>query len=151
MNNTQAWGNAYYAAEDEPWKLRGWAELLKKKYPNLKEDVERTVKQWNLQIRDHLRNETALRLSIGTDTSQVAVKVIDGFPFPLTEVLREHEELAPLLLHKKTLEETSNGLGVASKHIDHLARVVKPYFEYEELRCIQSWLKGKRLANNTYP
>jgi len=44
-----------------------------------KEQVERTVRQWNQALREHIRNETGLRLSVGEDRSAIPVRVTDGF------------------------------------------------------------------------
>ncbi|MCW7555904.1 hypothetical protein NX722_25400 [Endozoicomonas gorgoniicola] len=139
MPNFNAWGNAYYSEKSNTSKLERWAELLRQKYPVLKEEVQRTVKQWNLQVRDHLRNETALRLSIGTDTSQVAVRVEDGFPYPLADVLGGHDRLAPLLLHKRTLEQTEHGIEIARRHFEQLSALVEPNFDDVELSKVGQW------------
>ena len=140
MSSSRSWGRAYYSEKSQPRSVAKWANLLQKKYPDLKKEVERTVKQWNLQIRDHLRNETALRLSIGSDSSQVSVKVVDGFPHPLAKVLWQYEDLALLLLHKRTLEQTEQGLVVVSGQFDSLCDLVAPMVDEDDITALQYWL-----------
>lgn len=140
MPNSNAWGNGYYCEKRDTQTCGKWATLLHKKYPKLKDDVQRTVKQWNLQVRDHLRNETALRLTIGSESSQVAVRVEDGFPYPLAKILWEYEDLADLLLHKRTLEQTEAGLRIAYEHFDQLAELVEPGFGHGDLSEVGHWL-----------
>jgi hypothetical protein len=57
----------------------------------LQERVEWAFKQWNPILRDYMRNDTALRLSVGTESQAVAVRITDGMPSPLLNVIAYRE------------------------------------------------------------
>jgi hypothetical protein len=42
-----------------------WETVLDQTYPTLRETVERCCKQWNNILRDYMRTETGLRLTVG--------------------------------------------------------------------------------------
>src|SRR6266436_4740434 len=97
-NNSWGWSGRHYADDsfrdkrkptpEEQKKQRieeYWAVLLTRAYPNLREEIGQTCKQWNNAVRDHLRTETALRLSVGDETQSVPVKVVEGMPKLLVE------------------------------------------------------------------
>ena len=91
------WLDTSYA-NDVPIQLdEFWSTQLQKSQPDLKQRVQRTVKQWNTTLRDLIRNETGLRLNIETGgTTSTQVKVVDGISMPLSNVLsgyRKHAEL----------------------------------------------------------
>lgn len=62
------------------------ADLLKEYDPELERLVSRLFRQWNNVLRDQLRNEMGLRLSIGDETQAVPDRIA-GFPAPLQNVL----------------------------------------------------------------
>jgi hypothetical protein len=62
------------------------AALLKEYDPELERRVSRSFRQWNNVLRDQLRNEMGLRLSIGDETQAVPVRVVPGFPAPFQNV-----------------------------------------------------------------
>ena len=112
-NGARAWGHEgrYYAhrpGERSADSGRGtssdakrWAQLLEAAAPGTYDSVSRAFKQWNNIIRDHLRTETGLRLSVGDDAQSVPVRITDGVPKPLAEVLQEMpEDVAWLILHR---------------------------------------------------
>lgn len=88
-----------------------------------------------------MRNETALRLSVGSDTAQVSVKVTDGFPPPLADVLWQFRELAPLLLNKNSLEQTEKGLQIVDKHFQDLSQLATPAFGRALPNELKGWLQ----------
>jgi hypothetical protein len=54
------------AARRSPSRLeRSFEQFLREHEPGLKGRVERTSEQWNNVLRDYLRNETGLRLTVG--------------------------------------------------------------------------------------
>lgn len=55
--------------------------------PDSEERVKRAFKQWNQIVRDHIRNETALKLADGEGRQSVQVKVENGFPVSLAELI----------------------------------------------------------------
>ena len=63
------------------------AALLKEYDPELERRVSRSFRQWNNVLRDQLRNEMGLRLSIGDETQAVPVRIVPGFPAPFQNVL----------------------------------------------------------------
>lgn len=110
------WGNSYYGNDIETDRKSQsallWVGLLHKNHPDLQEQVSLTVRQWNNTIRDLLRNETGLRLSVGDEITQVQIKVVDGIPLPLIWALSEYDQYAELLLHENNLKSTAKGLGI---------------------------------------
>ena len=56
------------------------------------ERVERSLKQWNLIVREHIRNETGLRLADGDGRNSIQVRVADGFPVPLAELINSYRD-----------------------------------------------------------
>jgi hypothetical protein len=74
------------------------------------ERVERAFRQWNLILRDYMRNETALRLSVGEESQTVVVRIVAGVPRPMLEVVRGQEAEVWLLLHRPLIEKTRDGL-----------------------------------------
>src|SRR5437660_929078 len=87
------------------------AALLKEYDPELERRVSRSFRQWNNVLRDQLRNEMGLRLSIGDETQAVPVRVVPGFPAPFQNAL---EGIPPglwrFLLRLPALEATVKGL-----------------------------------------
>ena len=53
--------------------------------PDAEERVNRSFKQWNQIIRDHIRTETGLKLSDGDNRFAIPVRVIRGFPVTLAQ------------------------------------------------------------------
>ncbi len=109
------WYETSYA-NDAPIQLdEFWSEQLLKNQPDLRERVQRTVQQWNNTLRDLIRNETGLRLNIGTGgTTTAQVKVVDGISMPLADVLHHYKKHAELLLHEPLLQKTVAGLDLVS-------------------------------------
>ena len=103
----------------EEWLIRGLLQNLDEKLP---ERVERSYKQWNLIVRDYLRNETALRLTVGDDHQAVPVKVCDGLPRPLWELVRQFpdRELWELLLNRGRIGDAVTGLDVLRRSHGYL-------------------------------
>ena len=87
------------------------AALLKEYDPELELRVSRSFRQWNNVLRDQLRNEMGLRLSIGDETQAVTVRVVPGFPAPFQNVF---EGIPPglwrFLLRLPALEASVKGL-----------------------------------------
>jgi len=55
--------------------------------PDAEERVTRAFKQWNQIVREHIRNETALRLMDGDGRNSIQVRVVEGFPIPLARLI----------------------------------------------------------------
>jgi hypothetical protein len=86
-----------------------WAKALESATPGTRDAVESAYRRWNSVIRDALRIETALRLSVGEDIQSVPVKIVDGMPAPFAEALRGLEGLEWLLLNRTALEAAITG------------------------------------------
>lgn len=96
------------------------ADLLKQYDPELRQRVERAFKQWNPIIRDYLRTETALRLSVGEDTRSVPVVVADVLPRPFEAVISNLLGDAWLLLNRPLIEQTLRGLTLIDTRYDEM-------------------------------
>jgi hypothetical protein len=87
------------------------ARLLENYDPELESRVLRSFRQWNNVVRDQLRNEMGLRLSIGDEAQAIPVRVAPGIPGPLRDVIEAIPiSLWRFLLELPTLEATVNGL-----------------------------------------
>lgn len=127
-----AWGNAgrHYAATlyaESPTKMGAnaqggnrWVNALEFASPGTKETVERTYRQWNTILRDYLRSETALRLSVGEDTQSVPVKVVDGMPKPFADVMRQFDGIEWLLLNRPAVEAAAAGTDFMERRVDEV-------------------------------
>jgi hypothetical protein len=60
--------------------------------PDAEERVQRAYKQWNQIIREHIRNETALRLTDGDGRNSIQVRVQEGFPIPLARLIDSYND-----------------------------------------------------------
>src|SRR6266850_328206 len=60
--------------------------------PDAQERVERTVKQFNHIVREHIRTETGLRLADSQGTGTISVRVVAGFPAKLAELIDRHQD-----------------------------------------------------------
>jgi hypothetical protein len=103
---------AINAGEREPTRLeRRFAEFLNGHDPGLKRTVERAFRQWNGILRDYLRAETGLRLMVGEETQAVPVRVTDGLPWPIADILGVFDEkIWQLLINRAVLERGGLGL-----------------------------------------
>lgn len=121
-----AWGHPgrHYAASAtraspfDKQASRRWADALKLASPGICESVERTYKQWNAVLRDYLRTETALRLTVEGFSQSVPVKVDGGMPRPFVEVLRQFEGLEWLLLNRPAMAAVASGTRFMENQVD---------------------------------
>lgn len=144
MMNRQ-WMHTYYAndfradATAEP--VQHWTKLLLEHDPELVERVHLAYRQWNMPVRDLLRNETGLRLSTGDDVTQVPVKIVNGFPVPLLQVLEEYAEVADLLLHRRAVQDVNRGLGIVhGNYQSWLAHMPKDAVSLEQIAAVAKWI-----------
>ena len=99
------------------------AEMLREYEPQLKDRVQRAFKQWNLILSDYLRNEMALRLTIGDEAQSVPVRIQDGLPIPFSMVVENFEpEVWRMLFNLPLLENTHAGLDFVSKHFSFISQ-----------------------------
>lgn len=149
---TKQWGDFYYGFDETPDaesnSARHWIELLTHYQPDLQQRVQRTVDQWNLIVRDQLRNETALRLSLESKINhpehkptQIPIKVVDGLPVPLIDVLRDYSEQAPILLNEKAFADTVKGLRIANDQFSALQTLCPSQISPSDLADASGWLQ----------
>jgi|LauGreSBDMM110SN_4_FD.fasta_scaffold22649_2 hypothetical protein len=122
-DNKNSWGNfpRYYgataaeAARTADWvedrASQRWADALEHSSPGIRNHVRAAAKQWNTSLREHLRSETGLKISVAGDLKAVPVKVVDGVPHPFAEAMRDFDGggLEWLLLHRPALEAVALG------------------------------------------
>jgi hypothetical protein len=60
--------------------------------PDAEERVNRSFKQWNQIIRDHIRTETGLKLSDGDSRFAIPVRVVPGFPVTLAQLIDQYRD-----------------------------------------------------------
>lgn len=56
------------------------------------ERVQQAFKQWNQIVREHIRTETGLRLSDGDSRFSIGVRIQQGFPTPLAELIGRYQD-----------------------------------------------------------
>jgi len=134
--DNQAFGgnDRYYASESPNGPgvafgacARELSEVLLQHDPDLPSKVERAFTQWNGILRDYLRNETGLRLSVGEDKRAVPVRISGGLPLPLNQVLEELSDPTVwyLYLQRRTISSATVGLDLVSTGYG----VVESWFE----------------------
>jgi len=68
-------------------------DLVKPLIPHdAEERVSRSFKQWNQVVREQIRGATGLKLTDGDGTRSVPVKVVDGFPVKLAELIDSYAD-----------------------------------------------------------
>lgn len=78
---------------------------------DLEKRVYRAFKQWNNVVRDHLRNEMGLRLSVGDEAQAVPVRIVAGMPARFSELVGSIDPAVwPFLLRVRMLEAAVDGL-----------------------------------------
>lgn len=124
----ESWGHdsRHYAAtkSDEESKRtaslaeleKRWAHLVRAAMPTAREQVDQAFRQWNGIVRDQLRNEMGLRLSIGTESQSVPVRILDGIPRPLAESLSAFPDWEWMMLHRPDVEATVRGARLLAAH-----------------------------------
>lgn len=159
-----AWGHPdrHYAGSESAHAARRpgerdggrWAAALEAASPGIRDTVERSYKQWNNILRDLLRSETALRLSVGSDSQAVPVRVVGGMPQPFADVMRQLEGLEWLLLNRPAIVAAATGAGFMATQADTARSVwdekAGPSGRDEIIRVQQTaeaWLKQLDEAN----
>jgi len=82
------------------------------------ERVGRSFKQWNQVIREHIRNETGLKLAEGDSRYAIPVKVVEGFPLKLAKLIggRDDPILWRLIVGQPKLGGIVEGLSFLLPH-----------------------------------
>lgn len=120
-----SWGHAsrHYASSGQGQRDalfealdKRWTDMVKAAVPQAREQVENAFRQWNTVVRDQLRNEMGLRLTVGGEAQSVPVRIVDGVPRAMAEALRTFEQWEWLLLHRPELEATVRGARLLTAH-----------------------------------
>ena len=78
--------------KDNPLQNRA-TEIIKPLVPpDAEERVNRSFKQWNQIVRDHIRTETGLKLSDGDSRYAIPVRVVQGFPVALAQLIDQNRD-----------------------------------------------------------
>lgn len=112
-----------------------------------RETVTRTIRQWNNILRNHLRDETALRLSVGDAQQSVPVRVTDALPEPFAEIVSEFDDplIWKLYLNRAVLAASVHGIRLAETEAPAIARQEKLSAHPatpEELRRVREHLEA---------
>jgi len=130
MSDENSFGgpNRYYAANNRQW-WKGDSEeekrmrlLLEKCQEGLQKQIELTCKQWNQVIREHIKNEMALRLTVGDERQAVPVQVVDGLPSPFVKFIQElrKDQIWDFIFNRPLLLETEKGVDIILKNYDSI-------------------------------
>ena len=102
-----------------------WVHLVHAAMPQAREHVEQAFRQWNGIVREQLRNEMGLRLSIGTESQAVPVRIVDGLPRPLAESLETFPKWEWLILHRPDVEATVRGAELLAAHREQAEGILR--------------------------
>ncbi len=105
-----------------PAKVQEIEKLLNDRDPEMSQKVERAFRQWNLIIRDYLRNETGLRLSVGDSMQSVPVRIMDGLPKPFEDLITNNNaNRLMILLNRPSIVNTAKGMAFFDNHFTTLS------------------------------
>jgi hypothetical protein len=112
-----------------------------------RETVKRTFRQWNNILRTYLRDETALRLSVGEAQQSVPVRVTDAIPEPFAEIVSEFNDplIWKLYLSRAVLAASVQGIRLAETEAPAIGRNEKLQAHPaapEELRRVREHLEA---------
>jgi hypothetical protein len=159
MNSEVAFGSdsKYYAARQTTEKrdsrphVKNLKAILDRYDPDLRLKDERAFSQWNNILRDYLRNETGLRLSVGDDKRALPVRIDDGLPLPFQSVLEDFPEPAlwNLQLNSEAFAVGASGLEAIELNFEFIeTSIEKLPASVEEIRhsrellvLLNDWLK----------
>ena len=102
--------------------------LLTSKQSDVKKRVEQACKQANMAIREDLRSETALKLSLAEHRQTVPYQVVDGIPRNLLAIRLEElpdPTLLLLLQKRQLLKNGEAALDFATSHYLEIMNVIE--------------------------
>src|SRR5208283_1721482 len=93
--------------------------LLNEIDPGFKSKIQNTAKEWNATVRERLRSETGLRMTVAGEKQQVKVTVIDGLPTPVDELVAQFPDPITwkLILHQKDFEASGRSVTLMQKEL----------------------------------
>ena len=102
--------------------------------PDAEERVNRSFKQWNQVVRDHIRTETGLKLSDGDSRNAIPVRVVDGFPVELAELIDQYRD--PVMWRLIIGQPKLGGL------IEGLKFLLREWDQFEQWRSLPELAKN---------
>ena len=77
---------------DKPLQERA-AKIIHPLIPSDAEDrVRRSFRQWNQIVRQHIRGETGLKLADGEGSTAIPVRIVEGFPQLLAQLIDRYRD-----------------------------------------------------------
>lgn len=89
---------------------RDIGKRMEERFPDLHERVEKTVREANTQLREALRAETGLKLSTENTRQNVQVRVVDGIPQRLLDVLVADAGILDLRVDLALFKDAGKGI-----------------------------------------
>jgi len=102
--------------------------------PDAEERVNRSFKQWNQIVRDHIRTETGLKLSDGDSRNAIPVRVVDGFPVELAQLIDQYRD--PVMWRLIIGQPKLGGL------IEGLKFLLREWDQFEQWRSLPELAKN---------
>lgn len=94
--------------------------------PEIQERIERSFRQWNTIIREQLRNEMGLRLTVEGKYQAVPISIVDGLSHPLHGILQQSPSIYwKLLFRKRLLEDTTSGMSFILNNFHEMTNELK--------------------------
>jgi len=130
--------NPFPANNGEALQQRAIALIKPLIPPDAEERVFRAYKQFNPGVRKHIRAETGFGLSDEEGRGSVPVKIVDGFPVGIAQLIDRHQDriLWRLILALPKLGGIVDGLGL----------LVANWEEFEQWLELPDSVKGSKLA-----
>ena len=122
MNKAFGSNDRYYS-QKTVWEKAEESDIHTFLDEHLQKDAEQivtqTYEQWNQLLRNYIRSETGLKLSVGGQHTSVPVKIKGSLPLSFRRVFEFNDpetELWELMTNRPILEKTRVGLGLARRN-----------------------------------
>jgi len=121
----------YYAADELPKRREDSLEermirqILQELEGDVEERVRLTYRKYNSIIREHLRADTALKLSRDGNRTSIPVEVLGGIPLSLNLIIRDiSKEMLWLVTNRSLLENTQTGLAAVAGKVPDFSQAL---------------------------
>lgn len=93
--------------------------LLFKKDPRFRERVDQSYRRWNTTVREILKDEIGINVTVGDARSKIQVSIIDGLPSSIERLTRNQPIpiLWLLMLHRNELEGAVTAVQVVEDNL----------------------------------